>query len=117
MERNTLTRLFEANGLSAQAVAIALEGIGDSTTEADCLLRRCLQEILRLRCELQAEADIVNALEEFGLQTTSSIFGVHSTAVSPSFNRQWVCWQGTRHKDLRSAVRQAVALQRGKGKR
>lgn len=116
MGRTTTTQLFEERAISPQQIAQDLKRIGDSTTDEDCRLRNYLHEILQLRRELAAEQEIVNTLENFGLQTTGSIYGVHSVSGPPSYQREWVCWQGRKHKGLRTAVREAIEIRKGKKK-
>jgi hypothetical protein len=116
MGRTTTTQLFEERAISPQQIAQDLKRIGDSTTDEDCRLRNYLLEILQLRRELADEQAIVNALEQFGLQTLGSIYGVHSVSGPPSYKREWVCWQGRKHTGLRSAVREAIEIRKGKKK-
>lgn len=114
-KRNTATMLFESRHLSAEAIAAELVRLGDSTEPQDCLLRTALIEILNLRNKLTAEQNLLNALEAAGLQTLSSIFGVHCVAVAPGFVRRWICWQGGKHDNLRDAIRQMIALRTRQG--
>lgn len=116
MARTTTTQLFEDRAISSQQIAQDLKRIGDSITDEDCRLRNYLLEILQLRRELAEEREILNTLEHSGLQTTGSIYGVHSVSGPPSYQREWVCWQGRRHKSLRSAMREAIEIRKGKKK-
>jgi hypothetical protein len=116
MARTTTTTLFEDRAISSKQISKELERIGDSTTDENCKVRNYLIEILQLRRELAAEQEIVNALEDFGPQTTGSIYGVHSFASPPDYHRRWVCWQGQRHTNLRDAVREAIKIRKGKKK-
>lgn len=117
MERTTVTPLFEPRTLSAKAIAVELARLGDSSTVQDCLLRTALLQILSLETALKAEQQIVDTLQEFGLQTLSSMFGVHSTSQPPGFRRKWICWQGREHANLREAVRQAIEVRDKRGRR
>lgn len=116
MQRTTLTLFFEDRELSSETIASELHRLGDSTGDQDCLMRHALIEILTLRAELAEEQKIVDTLEGFGLQTLSSIFGVHSVVKMPSYQREWICWQRCKHTNLRAAVRQALTLRKPKGK-
>jgi len=116
MGRNTMTALFEERSITSAAIATELQRLGDSKTVDDCRMRNCLLEILQLRRELTEEREVVNTLEEFGLQTTGSIYGVHLASSPPDFRRKWICWQGQRHSTLREAVREAIQIRKGKKK-
>ena len=110
--RSTATLLYVPRKISNEAIAAELLTLGDSTDEKDCLLRTALMEVLHLRTKLTAEQSLLDALEAVGLQTTGSIFGVHCASVAPSFLRRWICWQGSKHTSLRSAIQQMITLQK-----
>ncbi len=114
MAQTTVTKLFAGRALSAARITAELEQLGDSSSPRDCLLRNALLEILQLRLDLEAEKAIIDTLQDFGLQTLGSIYGVHSTSSPPQYRRQWICWQGRSHASLREAVREAIHLRKGK---
>ena len=117
LERTTMTALFGDRTLCADQVARELDRLGDSPTPADCLLRNALLELCRLRTELAEERSLLDCLEELGLQTTSSIFGVSRISSPPGYVSRWMAWQGRKHTNLRDAVRETIQLRRPRGRR